>query len=409
MNSVGGNAGHHNLTGAQRWALAFALLLALAGCGGGSSNGGSGQADWFATPILTELGSAPYVVGFGDFNGDGRTDVAFRFAGGNAYVMLGNGDGTFKPARSVAGVVKVVDIAVSDLNSDGKADLALTACPAPGCPPGGLSLFIMLGNGDGTFATPVIYDLPGPMTSAQSVAIGDFNGDGRADVAVGQSGPIVSVWLGNGDGTLQAQRDWPADTSGSLVQGYSIAVADVNADGRQDLVAFLGSGVSAANISVLLGHGDGAFDPPLLQPTDQIPQLTAIADFNHDGRPDIVINGARLGFQPGPGVLEIVPGKGDGTFGAPIHPYSGGVVGIGGYAVGDLDRDGNPDIVMRISDIAPLAILLGKGDGTFLPAQNFAPNLDAAPVERLVDVNGDGRLDLVLVTPTGFAVLLGAR
>ena len=96
MNSVGGNAVHRNPTGAQRWALASVLPLALAGCGGGSSNGDSTQADWFGTPILTDLGSAPRAIGFGDFNRDGRLDVAFTLATGALYVALCNGgDGSF--------------------------------------------------------------------------------------------------------------------------------------------------------------------------------------------------------------------------------------------------------------------------------------------------------------------------
>ncbi len=203
--------------------------------------------------------------------------------------------------------------------------------------------------------------------------------------------------------------DWPAYMPGDRASfNTGIFATDANADGRQDVVVFQAVGVSYASIAVLLGRGDGAFDPPVVQSIDQLAG-GVITDVNHDRPPDVVMCGLRLGFQPGPALVEILLGKGDGTFGAPVNPSGSPVTAALGCAVGDIDRDGNLDLVLRMADAGPLLMFLGKGDGTFATAQDIAPGLDAATVGQFVDVNGDGRLDLVLMTRTGFAVLLGAR
>ena len=385
---------------------ACALLLGLAGCGQSGDGSGASPAALFGAPVATDFGYGSGGLVFGDINGDGRMDVVVRPSAGAAAVLLGNGDGTFQTGRIIGGLGEIDALAIGDLDGDGKQDLAVTGCLIAGCDPLGRSLFVLPGNGDGTFRAPVSY----PSTAgARPVAIGDFNRNGHSDVVVGYDHPTISTLLGNGDGSLQAPNNWSTETNGLPATIFSVVAADMSADGKQDIVVFQGGGFLSASISVLLGRGDGTFDLPAVQPLDQFPQLAEIADFNHDGWTDVVVNGSRLGTQPGPGVLAIMLGKGDGTFGSPIHPYNNVVFGAGGFAVGDIDRDGNPDLIMRVSDTDPLLIFYGKGDGTFAPAQDFAPGLDAARVDRLIDLNGDGRLDIVLGTATGFAVLLGGR
>ncbi len=115
-------------------AIGFTAAILLAGCGGGSSDGGGSQAAWFGRPIVTELGSELHALKFADLNGDGKSDAVFALAVGGGYVMLGDGDGTFQPARPLAGVANIRDIVVGNLNGDGKADLVMTGCLPSGCP-----------------------------------------------------------------------------------------------------------------------------------------------------------------------------------------------------------------------------------------------------------------------------------
>jgi hypothetical protein len=386
-------------------ALAFASALLISGCGGGGGDGSNtGPSALFGSPVLTGMGGAPSSLTWGDFNGDGKTDVVYTLQGGTAFVMLGNEDGTFQPAHAISGLSAIYSVAVGDLNGDGKLDLAVTGCPMPACSPDGPSLFILLGNGDGTLQAPVAYPV---ISHAQAVSIGDVNGDGHPDVVVGHDHPVVSVLLGNGDGTLKAPTDWSTGGHGLSPVADAIYVSDVTAHGKQDLVVFQ-SATADASISVLLGHGDGTFDAPRQLGVSMYFSQTAIADFNRDGRPDVAFTGQLNGPPGGPFPLMVALGIGDGTFGPASTPAYPVMYAVPSFATGDLDGDGNPDLVVRASSTSDLSILYGKGDGTFLPAQTFPLSLSGA-VDRIIDLNGDGRPDLVLTTATGIAVLLNTH
>jgi hypothetical protein len=229
-------------------------------------------------------GFGPDSVAVGDFNGDGHLDLAVANYGNPLHgdpssvsVLLGNGDGTFQAARSFAAGSGPRSVAVGDFNGDGKLDLvtanyAIDYCY--GCTPIESDVRVLLGNGDGTFQAARSFaagDRP------VSVAVGDFNGDGRADLAVADYYGGVSVLLGNGDGTFQAARGFAAGTYPS-----SVAVGDFDGDGLPDLAV---ANAQSNTVSVLLGNGDGSFQAARSFAAGISPQAVAVGDFNGDGLP----------------------------------------------------------------------------------------------------------------------------
>src|SRR6266516_6434682 len=341
--------------------------------------------------------NGPSGIAVGDFNGDGKLDLAVvNFGDWNIYVLLGNGDGTFQAARSVyfaSGGGFPWYVVTADFNGDGKLDLAVSNY-------GGNSLSVLLGNGDGTFQAPQTTPVG---TNPALVAVGDFNGDGKPDLAISSVGDnTVSVLLGNGDGTFLAPQVTPVG-----LNPWYFAVGDFNGDGKLDLaVADYGCPLDCTSspsntVTVLLGNGNGTFLPGPSLTVGNGPAGVAVGDFNGDGKPDLAV--ANLNDN----TLSILLGNGDGTFQAP-QTFAG--VGTKPYfvAVGDFNRDGKPDLVITNHLGNTVTVLLGNGDGTFQPAQTFL--VDSDPVYATVgDFNGDGVQDLAVANlhALTISVLLG--
>jgi hypothetical protein len=308
----------------------------------------------------------------------------------------------------------------ADFNADGKPDIAVTNALF-----GVDQVSIFLGKGDGAFQTAVNYDVG---AAPRSIVVADFNGDGRLDLAVANFlGASVSVLLGKGDGTFEAasQIDAPlgpsfvgvgdfnndgkldlvmTDDSGiSVFFGNrdgtfqfpvtmlppgpfsSIGIGDWNGDGNLDLVTVGQSGI-VSEAQVLLGNGDGTFSPGATYPLDSDPVYVAVGDFNHDGILDLAV----ADFQ-GIGVAVLV-GKGDGTFRASVFYRT---LFASSVVAADVNHDGTLDLVAG-GDGGPnltpaVTVFLGKGDGTFKPGMAYpgGGNLPA-----IADFNGDHLLDI---------------
>jgi hypothetical protein len=259
-------------------------------------------------------------------------------------------------------------IATGDFNHDGKLDVALIN-------DNGFS--VMLGNGDGTFRKAVFYSTH----LAYSLAVGDFNKDGNLDIVVANensSPSTVSVYLGNGDGTFKSPID-----SNTTQPNEFVVVGDFNGDHKLDIAV-----IDSPYISVLLGNGDGTFQPPSDNDSFRIPQWLAVGDFNNDHKLDVITTGS-FGASYDIGVLL---GNGNGTLQdsitMPIEYVPGTVT------VGDLNGDGNLDAVLGY-DLDGMAVLLGNGDGTLQPAVNYdTTGFSGYPV--VADLNVDGKLDVVI-------------
>jgi hypothetical protein len=369
----------------------------------------------YSTGALSNVGGATLItsVVVADVNGDGKPDiVAPNVQGSTVAVLLGNGDGTFQPAVTYTAAANgVTSVAVGDVNGDGKPDIvaAVDEAGVPG------SVSVLLGNGDGTFRGAVSY--PSGGYQAQSVAIADVNGDGKPDLVVSNvvsctsctGDGTVAVLLGNGDGTFQTPVSYD---SGGRYAG-AVAIGDVNGDGKPDIVVTNIQAQPTSNVSVLLGNGDGTFQPAVTYGSGAFqPYSVALADVNGDGKLDLVVTNACVNndeYCPGDGLVAVLLGNGDGTFKTAVTYDSGSYFAIS-VAVEDVNGDGKPDIVVanycNMADGCPatggpsgvVSVLLGNGDGTFQPAVSWPAggSYDFAIAVTVADVNHDGKPDIVV-------------
>lgn len=379
---------------------------------------GNGDGSFQPAVSYNPGGNKSYSVAIADLNGDSKPDLVIANAcegkgsssncnNNTLGVLLGNGDGTFQRARSYAtGGSYGFSVVVADVNGDSKADVLLTGL-YPGYGPGIVG--VIFGNGDGSFQAPVIYPSGGQTDDA--VAVADVNGDGKLDLLIanqnascnGCSGGGVGVLLGNGDGTFQS----PVSYGTGVYNAYSLAVADLNGDGKPDLVA-TGSCITNTNcvssIEVLLGNGDGTFKAAVNYSSGgETAYSVAVADVNGDGKPDIIVaNSCATGSTCIDGTVAVLLGNGDGTFRAAVSYGSGGQYATS-VAVGDVNNDGKPDLVVAnyytgsSNSTGSIGVLLGNGDGTFQPAVSYASGGVGDNSVAVADVNGDGRLDLLAV------------
>jgi hypothetical protein len=380
---------------------------------------------FFFAPVNYAAGIDPTSVAIGDVNGDGKPDLLVADlcridtncpnSGGGMSVLLGNGDGTFQPAVTYdSGGVQARSIAVADLNGDGKPDVVVANCSSNGpnaCNGGGQngSVGVFLGNGDGTFKAAVTYD--SGAIDADSVAVADVNGDGKPDLLVAnfidpsKGGGSVGVLLGNGNGTFQSAVTHGLNPARNI---SSIAVGDLNGDGKPDLV--VAKSGTPDGIGVLLGNGDGTFQPDVAYDSHGTAIFVTVADANGDGKLDLLV------ANDGADTAAVLLGLGNGRFLPPAIYSSGGEDAVS-VAVIDVNGDGIPDLVVANCTSGTLCnsfkngvirVFLGQGDGTFKGAGEYSAGGSILSSMSSADVNGDGRPDVLVTTSGGVGVLLNA-
>lgn len=326
----------------------------------------------FAAPTSYPVGNNPFGSALGDFNGDGKPDLAVaNISTNNVSVLLGNGDGTFGTKTDYDVGQQAYGVAITDLNSDGKLDIvAQTSFSLTE----GVS--VLLGNGNGTFQTRVDYLFSG-LAQPHSIVASDFNNDTKPDIVV-INGSGASVFLGNGDGTLQAPVNY-----GSSNFATSVVVGDFNADGKIDLaVSSYGFG-SDGVVSVMLGKGDGTFFPAVNYSSAPSPFAIVKGDFNGDSKLDLATANTQVAS------VSILLGNGNGTFGIAVN-YPAGDFPFD-LSTGDFNSDGKSDLVMA-GNGGGLTILKGNGDGTFQKPVNF---LGGGTFATVLDLNGDTKPDII--------------
>jgi sugar lactone lactonase YvrE len=351
------------------------------------------------TPVLDD---APVAEVAGDFNGDGIPDLALLWTdsvyGGPYWVRIffGNGDGTFTggPTTQATGVQAQPTMIAGDFNGDGKTDLAILSMSELDT---GNPVTVLPGDGDGTFGQPITSVAPGQPNQGGDVISGslvaaDFNGDGKLDLGiVGDSvdNGGITILLGKGDGSFTA-----AGPSTDASQGFpTIATGDFNGDGIPDLVAT--TYFNEGSATIFLGKGDGTFSEGEQLSLGNFPSAIVVGDFNGDGRLDLAFGYAA---EYGGGVTVYL-GKGDGTFSqAPGSPFSGAGQSL---VTGDFNNDGKLDLAGIDSLSDQIDLFEGAGDGTFkevVITPNVGQNTPGPFQIVAADFNGKGVPDLAMLT-----------
>lgn len=309
----------------------------------------------FLAPLSYPAGVAPYAVIAADFNNDTVLDLAA--SGDSLSVLLGKGDGTFQSGLNSA--TSAGSLAVADFNGDGNLDLVTTG------------MNVLLGNGDGTFQPPTSIDFG--YSSVGSVAVGDFNADGKPDLAVTTSEYVDDGW----DYVFYHHYEFRAH--------------------------------------VLLGNGDGSFGPPSTTWLNGGYQTSAtVADFNGDGQQDLATVSYEYGETDFPRTswswttVNVLRGNGDGTLRAPAD-FEVGAYPNGPYpnsmVAGDVDGDGDLDLVTANAD--SVSVLLGDGLGAFGASQEYGAG-GSYYSAVLRDFNGDGKLDIAAANSGSYPAYAGS-
>jgi hypothetical protein len=323
----------------------------------------------FQPPVQYGIdGNSWQVLALGDVTGEGKLDIVV--AGSTTSVLLGNGNGTFQPAittRFGAALGQLADFKLADVNGDGKLDIvAVNSIGSQAV------LSVALGNGDGTFRNPYAFNAPAFIPN--SIAVGDFNGDGIPDAAIASSETFfdpetgdrfttgaVTIFLGTGGGFFGAP------TIINPVSGAgSIAVGDFNGDGIPDLLTTTSTVDNGGSIGVLFGNGDGTFQRPIFTPSPLGGLGSAVvADFRHIGILDVAA------VSPSTNTVQVFLGNGDGTFQAPLsfavdnNPH--------GLAVGDFNGDDFPDLATaNFHTPGDVSVLINAADWSS-PPRGAAP------------------------------------
>ena len=345
----------------------------------------------FARTTLSFQNQTATSIATGDFNEDGKPDLAVA-ADISVHILLSNGDGTFgappgppipvaSPPYNDAATPLNTAIVTGDFNHSGHVGLAVADQP-------NAAAYILLGKGDGTFA-PSSAAFANSTGLIDAMATADLNGDGNLDLAF--QGPVV---LGFGDGAFSAAGN--LNPSG-IPNG--LALGDFNQDGKLDAIVAsgfaAGPGSPGSGLAVSLGKGDGTFLPG---PNSRISlgvnlQGIVAADFNGDGKLDVAVTDSAAN------TVIVLPGNGDGTFGAPLTIAAGNQpVAI---VAGDFNGDGKLDLAVANFGDGTITLLLGNGDGTFTQASGSPYSVGRGPNQIVAaDFNGDGKLDLAVINLT---------
>lgn len=330
----------------------------------------------FAAPVsVANVPPNALLAAIRDYNGDGIPDLVFLTPVGIS-IALGRGSLSYGPLiSSVAGQVSTpffapAELAPGDLNNDGHNDLAMGV-------DGGL--LILVGNGDGSFASADFYDVGHTVGTA---AVADFSGDGKPDIAVTVPATYPLLLLGSGSGAFNLAPDENQSYNSQNPAG-SMAVADFNGDGKPDLDILDPSGSPYGQSFVFFDVAGGRFSIPFAIN----PGATLAADVNNDGRSDLV-------FLAG-GSITTMLGRGNSTFATVTTPFPYASQGVA--AIGDLNNDGKRDLL--VFEFPNIRIWLGNGDGTFTESNllNADGQLVVNPETVVIaDMDGDGNADIIL-------------
>jgi hypothetical protein len=368
-------------------ARASAVVLACIGVAlvlGAVARSAAGPAPSFAAAKSYALGKGSSAITLVDLNGDGKPDVAAPHHDASTVTVLFNrGNGRFAARATYGTGAHPEELDEADLNGDGKPDV-VTANTT--------SVSVLLNRSDGTLQARRDY----PTGKLGSLAIHDLNGDGKPDLVITSGTNTVSVFLNTGNGSFQPRSDYATDGPGP------VSIAELNGDGYLDLVTASGKDNT---LSVFLNRGDGSYESrrDFAIGSAGFSVEIAIADLNGDGRPDIVTANVDVGPGPDSSSLSVLLNDGHGGF-ETRHDYQTGPSSeFGAVAIRDLNGDGSPDLIACPSEFGlpgfEVAVFLNHGDGTFAPRRNYdVTGGGGLPVYLLdvVDLNGDHSPDLVL-------------
>jgi large repetitive protein len=324
-------------------------------------------------------GTAPVDIAAGDFNGDGRLDLA----AGNAYsndisVLLGKGNGTFEGSTANVAGNEALAVATGDFTGNGNLGLAVLDV-------GSNSVTILPGNGDGTFQQPLTVSLPQGADNPTSIVAADFNGDGRTDLAITDPQTNqVFILLGNGDGTFESLP--PISVPGGP---YALAVGDFTGSGEVDLAV---TDINSSSVTILLGKGDGTFTtlPPIPLVAFSNPEAIVVGNFTADGNLDLAV------ASQATDTVTVLLGNGEGTF-QPLAPIALGDTFPSKLSLvaGDFLNNGRTDLAVAAYSVygtSSIDMLLGNGDGTFETPNDM--QVSGNPVSIVAGDFGNGHLDL---------------